>query len=1216
MGIYDQFYYHPTKTIEALSETPSDHIDIDALLSNLPPFVNNVDVTYKAKRTLVVHGFDLKKWNHHQITLLSTRLHNLIRAGFTVLHFHSGNIKPIDPTQIAVYMGNSKFWDGSPAPDRHLLATLCNIPVDALCLLNEADMMEMLQGDRSDWENDVGLKQIKYEIRAINVDGLNQLLLASADTLETLTLDNHMLRNTALAENIHLPHLTELHMKSTCGGYYNLQHKDVIALLKSAPNVRVLSLPSLPDLSGTPDRNSPNSIDLDRAVLYAIQKPELMTQFVLDNFDNYSHSLELLLAKMQQLKVLKLNYVEFKTTSVIPGIHGLEHLSLTNVNISTKQLGHLLSQSPNLKSLVIAHNTKLTDPITDSLRFAELEELELQSVHFNVHSLLKIINKSKTLKRLKLEYCSFTGNAQALSVNMTGLEELSLINCDNVELWLPQILSQATQLKKIVVNRCYKQDPSITTSQPFAQLEILNVSETAMTLPTLQQLLKGAHLLKVIHLNECDLDALLPLIQAPNLTVFVAAAGKINPHNLAELKLRSKNLNLLRILKCSQIAYDHRASFPIPAIEQISIEASDLTINGLLDVLERVPCKKLAIHHGGFIYDSKPVPETTLAITELDVHTVRFSPGSLEQLLQHTGNIKKLRLHDCIGNFQLSTKTRLDLANLTVLELYAVNMNRTSLLYLAEQSPKLQELIINSCDQFSLQFLSFLNVPTVIFSDGEKTITIGSTRNDSVEMDANTHKYPNQVQRVKRLFIGNPKTPAPRDVRIDCYTTATLNPNSRGDADPFILENSGDLQLEEIPDIDTARKKTPLYDAFQKAGPHHYLGRFPMEITHTWQAFPSLFPDEKLTQFYVATGQQVEIQRSKRNDFCYIRLHKNAAPLTEPVNVEILLSRAPPKFTYDSLPEFIKALAIFCRGFRDQDLTNVPADATAQTFLNAMISSRNGACRHRSFVFKYLMHQQHAQIPIRLMTNGIHMFPEVYYHNTWIRCDLGGYASTVIIDEHTFPEAPQTEESQSEEPQELFEFTMSPNGKKFIDASYFQTARNVSTITLKDYTSFDSLFGLQNLSIIETLNIRQSSIDAAGLHRLLALTYNIKTLNLSNCTIPEIEFNQLDFSILSKLEFVSITGHSVPNTAALQRLIQTAPANVQTVTDSDCQNESGTSISNITVIEKPRRIPSRYFQNTTHTQTSLYIASHVTANCLTGLIDTNSVEQLRLAQQQ
>lgn len=81
--------------------------------------------------------------------------------------------------------------------------------------------------------------------------------------------------------------------------------------------------------------------------------------------------------------------------------------------------------------------------------------------------------------------------------------------------------------------------------------------------------------------------------------------------------------------------------------------------------------------------------------------------------------------------------------------------------------------------------------------------------------------------------------------------------------------------------------------------------------------------------------------------------------------------------------------------------------------LNAMIQQRQGACRHRAWVFKALADE--LGIKTRIVSNDCHMFVEVYQNNKWVKKDLGGHFSLPKI--HQMPEkAPAKENVNSPDP--------------------------------------------------------------------------------------------------------------------------------------------------------------------------------------------------------
>ena len=138
------------------------------------------------------------------------------------------------------------------------------------------------------------------------------------------------------------------------------------------------------------------------------------------------------------------------------------------------------------------------------------------------------------------------------------------------------------------------------------------------------------------------------------------------------------------------------------------------------------------------------------------------------------------------------------------------------------------------------------------------------------------------------------------------------------------------LQLQDLPD-DVKRKKKSVYKKYLRSGKNHYFGRFPIDLTHKWQSLPSVFPDEQLKQFYLSTPADVEIKKSLRDSLYVIRLKKGAPRVPKGTTFEMLLSRRPPKYSFNDLPDEIRDTAKFCRGFREQELNDLKPDASAHS---------------------------------------------------------------------------------------------------------------------------------------------------------------------------------------------------------------------------------------------------------------------------------------------
>jgi hypothetical protein len=203
---------------------------------------------------------------------------------------------------------------------------------------------------------------------------------------------------------------------------------------------------------------------------------------------------------------------------------------------------------------------------------------------------------------------------------------------------------------------------------------------------------------------------------------------------------------------------------------------------------------------------------------------------------------------------------------------------------------------------------------------------------------------------------------------------------------PFILNNTGDLDLVKLK---FAAKTFAELDGLALTY-NGYLGIQNFSLDKTWQPIASLSTSDRIS-YVAASSNHYDIMYSNRDNQYYIRSSNGAHEL----KLQFLLTlehAQTPKITSPTINEWVETFQQFQAG----ELQFSHANPSAKEYLDAIISQRLGACRHRAVAFALLTQKQ---CPVRVIDNGCHMFVEIKQGKTWIGCDLGGYPAQLNIED-------------------------------------------------------------------------------------------------------------------------------------------------------------------------------------------------------------------------
>ena len=875
------------------------------------------------------------------------------------------------------------------------------------------------------------------------------------------------------------------------------------------------------------------------------------------------------------IHVLKLNRCKNIKDTFPEGINisELKELELSTSSITSISLARIVKQAFNLQVLKLHRCANLNEPFPEDLSFPALEELEISGGHphddsISGASLANLLAHTQKLKILNLiNYRNIKDVRLPDGLKFPELEEINfrahLISNYSVTMEvLTDFLSRSPNIRRLDLEMCAQIEGDLPDGLDFSHLEEINLLLSSLSRLSIYKILTQAKGLKKLHMELIRSYGDMPILCLPLLEDLNLDFSHISTEALTGLLLNGRHLKYLALSSCQNIqeAVSNDASFP--ELEVLNLNNSSITGEALYKILKTThQLKKLNLSYCKNIDDTLPHYLNLPELEELDLINSTITNESLLKLIAKSPKLKRLKLYGC-NNLDTTVIAGLQRAGLEI-ELPDEKHDD-----MHERMPPKRHSFFEDDEEKSSKASPSTFLPATYNAKSQKSSVDADTR-----ITAQTFK-------VERIFMGKPTSPDPRDLRYETFDGFSLNERG-GMKEPFILHN----MASELSSSDYISKNCqatqPLYKAYSKSTERHYFCRTDLQLTRDWQGLPSAFADEELEQFYIKPSADVELAKSTRTNLYYIRL-KNSTAGPQAVTFEMLLTRQKPVVTFANLPENVCNLAKFCRGFREEALKSIAPNATAQEFLDALIQERAGACRHRSIVFMHLMQKQYPAIPVRLVSNAVHMFVEVNYNGSWVACDLGGYPANVQVNERGLPEYQPGEQLESD-PMEVYAETLSDTGQRTLAPDFFEKARNLTKLTLKDCSHLPLHC---DLSMLDTLNMENSPLTAEGLQKLLMLALNIKTLIIKNCTLTPEEFNRLDFSCLKYLEHISLSGRFIPDMESVTRLMQTAPQ-ARWIIESDnfsledtkpmVDAEKSTPRANMEIRKKPRQLPSRYF---------------------------------------
>lgn len=767
-----------------------------------------------------------------------------------------------------------------------------------------------------------------------------------------------------------------------------------------------------------------------------------------------------------QIKQLTLENVTFAPNDVKDiSFNQLSHLSLNECQLGDLFIRKLLTESSHLQTIKV-DDYSLLGPVVDEMNFSKLEFLNVvfKGEHPLDDSFSKILRSSSKLKTLylKTNVSSEHGpNHFQLNIRPGDLNSLKklVIHGNFCGDFIEKLLSCAPHLEELKL---------ISASFKLEKIEELKLQRLkSLTISWLEEFFQTDlyFLFKSCpHLESLDLDNVTMPLEQSMLDDSLIAFRQLKRLNISNVVSENQQNHLFEIpeflktiiinavdLKEFHIEYE----FPILIGELIDfIDERQLPQLRLLEellidptgefdepeklarLLKNTPGLKRLTMRNCHLYkpiDFPALPKLkhlTLCVDHTDENEpIRTSFDTLAEIVAQTPVLEELLVMNG-DDADLVEAMDINIAPLNHLrrcELHGFYSD--TVLELVKQWPVLQELL---CDYIYAEQYEPEEIESFISKSplGNRNVLPGNGGFEEelqephpiiTSVDGNTVNKKNRFNLNRIFFSPDGNHPSPAEYRSNVFDKLIFNP--KGSPYPFHLRHcSGDAELVDV-DMSNIDHNTyaTLIEQENKRNKvnYYYVKPDPIKLRHEWQALPSYSANEIIMNYHVESNKEVELKFSRRDHLYYIRLPETVSARTQKINIDYTI-RVAETLPISVFPSEIQGLIKKINGFGEGELDIDELEAGGEDYLKAMLTQEVGACRHRALVFMHEVKKLYPDLPIRYVSNECHAYAEIFYSNQWIKCQLGGYASELNINNknkpaelHALPMTTKTELSSS-----------------------------------------------------------------------------------------------------------------------------------------------------------------------------------------------------------
>ncbi len=469
------------------------------------------------------------------------------------------------------------------------------------------------------------------------------------------------------------------------------------------------------------------------------------------------------------------------------------------------------------------------------------------------------------------------------------------------------------------------------------------------------------------------------------------------------------NVDELSLLK-APFVFEPNSQIRSISIEEVYKGASLYHLLGIMPNLESLNIQKMQDPYNRFsepdldVTQGKiPLPEKLKLKHLLLPNNTYPNADFLFQIISRSSNLTTLSIpgFNCSKELLFTLEqNNVKLPNLKNVSFNGSNLTIEDYVRLRKIAPNLEFIDITGtpASQYAQELKKDPSIQIVIDNYGQtQTATSGVTNNQhesshGIDTDTSLNEYHFKVNRVFSNIHGGLPPP------VNYYRNSIFHKVEYSDdkRQPFKLTNDEDTSLRPFQDyVYGADGLDKLLQEAKQKQTNTLLGQHQMMLTNTFQALPSLSPNEVLRAIDVQglNKGDIEIQYSDRDNLYSIR-KKSAGQSLVSINFLIDVPAASPAVDNRELVQFYQYIYGFGQGaLSNDDLETIKHEE----LLNKMYEQRVGRCEQRALVFKKLAEKKFPNIPVRVITNDCHAYVEVMQNGHWLQWDLGGYPSHLEV---------------------------------------------------------------------------------------------------------------------------------------------------------------------------------------------------------------------------
>ncbi|MCE5293414.1 MAG: hypothetical protein LLF94_02215 [Chlamydiales bacterium] len=979
-------FYKGENRALAWSHKPPGNLSVERLIIDEACWQQEFELLTKNRRTLVLTDFAFMVYKEYELDRYIQGLHALLDAGFTVYVWREKRLilldnhnifdqdlraycketgteglsqalaeenKEIDTVAILDYIACRRLFFNEQIPElgSHLITTAGTWIVERALEKLALDQLVAVQTNHSDQ-----LQQLTQKFTNLSL-GKKQLRQASVrfDDLKTF-MDNEELK---FVEKLMI--YNSIATVETLGILSKfLQRRDTLKKLELT-NCKI-------ELDFTDDLNLKNIEYLELRACKISQEP--------------LKKIFLAAPKLRHLHVVDCSLLDEEVIHCI-SLHTLETVYVQRSDVLPVFIREVLTKSSLLCQLQLLapcteYVAQLSDADFDSLQLTHLRTLNLCSLNtIGAKLFAQILAKAPNLLHVEAKGIDYTPIEKHVLeiIDLRRLKSLELYMCTLGSNFYKSLFGSLASLTmcRILSSTCKEEDLTYQkreASDTLGNLKELTITYSCLPCRFIEAIFERAYRLEKIHLAGPSIAQVRSRRTSQYVKEIECRDSDISLPFLQTLLSSSAHLRTLLLLSCQNLT----GSFDECIVKKMAFDA----------------------------------------LTDLDVGTDHYcsnlSADAFTQIVKKAPNIEKLRFgFEEIEPIELHTLKELNLSNAAI--------GIENFLLILEQAPNLEKLDVAYCrnlhgpvDEEMLQRINTHRLLDVRHSWLPSSI-INRFSLCSPQIDIScTHRYvepsaPHEIEDIassytvsmskregcglhaKRIFEGKGGDhPAIRFYRLRVYDSLSV------ESLPFVWSQSKKIKLtpcSHSPIFTKTKQELDLaWDRAHQEEYRFYLATYDMPAEKEWLPLPSYLSDELITYIY-ADG---EILYSESENFYYLKLRPGdkriyyIIKVPEPLSIDVLDS------------DIVKRITHYQNTFEPEEL-DLSTITTSQEFFLEVARQQCGACRYRAPAFFHELRQQFGHIEARLEQSEIHDFIAIKHESRWVRCDLGGSAANLSIDE-------------------------------------------------------------------------------------------------------------------------------------------------------------------------------------------------------------------------